>query len=324
MAKAIVLRDYGTSDVMRLEDVSVAAPGANEILVRQTAIGVHFHDIYVRTGLYKTLRLPGTPGLEAAGVVDAVGAGQTRFSVGDRVVYVTSGYGAYASHRVVDEKAAIKLPDFVSDALMATNFSRLLTVQMLTDKVTALQPSQTILVTAATGGVGRLLCQHANALGARVIGTVSSAEKATLASDYGCAHALLYDQDDFIAEVRDITDGKGVDIVYDSVGAKTFQNSLEVLGVRGHLVNFGQSSGPVDPLAMSQLAAKSLTVTRPILFHYTQDPAAYQTMADAVFKSFKQGTLVLPALQGIDLANAAEAHDILESGRGGGSLYLTP
>ena len=324
MPQAIVLHEYGSSNVLQLEEVTVASPAPEEILIRQTAIGVHFHDIYVRSGLYKTLSLPGTPGLEATGVVEAVGPGPSTFKIGDRIGYVTSGYGAYASHRVLQKKLAVKLPDYISDALVATNFSRLLTVKMLTKKVTALQVGQTILVTAASGGVGRLLCQHAHAMEARVIGTVSTAEKANTAKGYGCHHALVYDQPHFIDEIMNITNGVGVDIVYDSVGAKTFQNSLAVLKNLGHLVSFGQSSGPVNPLAMSRLAEKSLTITRPILFHYLKVADAYPVMASAAFDAFQRGSFVLPDLQGISLGNAATAHDQLESGRGGGSLYLVP
>ncbi|MGB1005986.1 MAG: zinc-binding dehydrogenase [Thalassobaculaceae bacterium] len=195
---------------------------------------------------------------------------------------------------------------------------------MLIDKVTALGPAHTVLVTAATGGVGRLLCQAAQAAGARVIGSVSTPQKAESARDYGCAHALTYDQDNFLEEIRDLTQGNGVDIAYDSVGAKTFQNSLSALRVRGHLVNFGQSSGAVDPIVLSELAAKSLSVTRPILFHYISDPVEYRAMSAAAFSAFDAGTLVLPDLTAVDLADAAAAHRRLESGQGGGSLYLAP
>jgi NADPH2:quinone reductase len=299
-------------------------PGPQEILIRQTAIGVHFHDIYVRSGLYKTLSLPGIPGLEATGVVEAVGQNCSDLKIGDRIGYVTSGYGAYATHRILQNRLAVKLPDSLSDALVATNFSRLITVEMLTSKVTTLNDKNTILITAAAGGVGRLLCQKARSVGARVIGTVSTSEKVELAKGYGCTHAMVYDQTDLINEVMDMTHGKGVDIVFDSVGAKTIQDSLSVLGYRGHLVNFGQSSGPVDPLLMSQLAEKSLSVTRPILFHYINNLDEYQTMGASVFKSFEEGSLILPDPQGIPLESVALAHNQLEAGQGGGSLYLKP
>ena len=276
------------------------------------------------TGTYKTLNLPGIPGLEAAGIVEAVGPGPSIFQKGDRIIYVTSEYGAYASHRILPQKLAVKLPEAVSDAAAAANFSRLLTVQMLINNVTSLKPSQTILVTAASGGVGRLLCQHAKAVGARVIGTVSSAAKGNAAKSYGCDYTFTYYQSDFINSVNDITNGNGVDIVYDSVGAKTFDNSLSVLAPLGHLVNFGQSSGPVEPLAISRLAEKSLTLTRPILFHYLSDYATYQFMAKLAIEALKDGTFILPDLQCVPLKDAAFAHDQMQLGQGGGSLYLIP
>ncbi len=324
MPKAIVLHEYGSSDVLRFQAITIKSPEATEILVRQTAIGVHFHDIYVRKGLYKTLKLPGIPGLEAAGIVEAVGPGPSPFEVGDRVIYVTSEYGAYASHRILPQKLAIKLPETVSDATAATNFSRLLTVQMLMNNVTQLKPNQTILVTAASGGVGRLLCQHAKAVGARVIGTVGSAAKSDPAKSYGCDYTFTYDQNEFIHSVKDITAGRGVDVVYDSVGAKTFDNSLSVLAPLGHLVSFGQSSGPLEPLVISRLAEKSLSLTRPILFHYLADYATYQLMAQSALDALKEGIFFLPDLQSVPLKDAALAHDQMQLGHGGGSLYLSP
>ena len=324
MPKAIVLHEYGGSDVLRLQAITLERPKAMEILVRQTAIGVHFHDIYVRSGLYKTLKLPGIPGLEAAGIVEAVGPGPSIFETGDRVIYVTSEYGAYASHRILPEKLAIKIPESVSDAAAAANFSRLLTVQMLMNNVTLLKPSYTILVTAASGGVGRLLCQYAKAVGARVIGTVGSAAKGDSAKSYGCDYTFTYNQSGFGRAVNDITAGRGVDIVYDSVGATTFDTSLSVLAPLGHLVNFGQSSGPVEPLAISRLAEKSLTLTRPILFHYVSNYDAYHSMAKSALECLRNGTFILPNLQCVPLADAAFAHDQMQLGQGGGSLYLSP
>ena len=324
MPKAILMREFGSSSVLQVEEISIGTPGEGELFVSQSAIGVHYHDIYVRTGLYKTLNLPGIPGIEATGTVESIGPGVTDFKIGDRIVYVTSSYGAYATHRLLDAKLAVKLPKFVSDELIATNFSRALTVQMLTKQVLNLQSSHSILVTAASGGVGRLLCQYAHLLGVRVIGSVSTLEKTEVAKSYGCDYALIYGQKDFISVIMDITDGKGVDVVYDSVGADTFCQSLEALSLCGHLVNFGQSSGPVGPLRMAALSKKSLTVTRPILFHYIADSEIYKTMAGSVFNTFREGTLSLPPAEPHSLENASVAHDILESRRGGGSLYLVP
>lgn len=324
MEKAIIIREYGNSKVLKLEDINVVRPNQDEIFIKHSAIGVHFHDCYVRSGLYKTLNLPGIPGLEAAGVIEEVGRGVSNFKTGDRIGYINSGYGAYSSHRVLDKRLAFKIPEFISDELIATNFSRSITVQMLIEEVTQLNPSDTILVTAATGGVGRLLCQWANALGACVIGTSSNEEKALIAKSYGCKYSLTYDQKDFNAQIRDITNGKGVEKVYDSVGLQTFQSSLESLAYCGHLINFGQSSGAVDPILMSTLSHKSLTISRPIIFHYIANEELYKKMTKAVFNAFKNKNINIPKAEGYSLKDASIAHDILESRRGGGSLFLKP
>ena len=323
-SKAIIIREYGKPEVLKLENIKLPKLEKNQILINHTAIGVHFHDVYVRSGLYKTLNLPGIPGVEAVGIVEEKGENVEDFDIGDRVVYITGNYGAYASHRVLDEKIAIKLPNSVSDDLMATNFSRALTVQMLLEKVTKLSSNHKILVTAASGGVGKLLCQAASNKGSLVIGSVSSELKAKECLSYGCVDSLLYNQSDFVDKIMDLTEGKGVDIVFDSVGFDTFETSVEILALCGHLVNFGQSSGPVNPVQMSTLAQKSLTISRPILFHYLTNKNDYKKIANSVFKSFEDRNLIVPSTQPISLENAAEAHKILESRMGGGSLYLKP
>ena len=322
--KAIVVREYGGPEVLRLEDFEVKQPDHGELFIRQTAIGVHYHDIYVRSGLYNSLGLPGIPGIEATGIVEGIGPGCSRFRLGDRVVYITDKYGAYASHRILDEKYAIKLPKSMPDDIVATNFSRALTVQMLARHVTQLNASHTIYVTAAAGGVGRLLCQWANDVGARVIGGVSSEEKLKLASSYGCHESLVYTQDNFIDHVDSITNGHGFDIVFDSVGADTFKVSLEVVAKCGHLVNFGQSSGVIDPLEVQVLAKKSLTISRPILFHYIDSKEKFGNLALEAFNFLQKPSLILPTPEAYSIANASTAHSILESRQGGGSLYLTP
>ena len=324
MPKAIILRNHGKPNVLKLENINIEKPKRNEILIRQTAIGVHFHDVYVRSGLYKTLSLPGIPGVEAVGVVEEIGNDVNELKVGDRIVYITGTYGAYASHRLLDKNLAIQLPEFVSDELMATNFSRALTVKMLLEKVTKLTSDDSILVTAATGGVGRLLCQVANSIGAKVIGSVSSFKKVEIAKQYGCRHSFVYDQEQFVKKIYDLTNGKGVNFVFDSVGMDTINNSLDSLSFCGHLVNFGQSSGPINPIEMSVLAKKSLTITRPILFHYLTNIEIYKDMSNSVFNLFKGGFLKTPKTFSIELQNAAEAHQMLESRRGGGSIYLNP
>ena len=324
MPNAIVLREHGTSSVLKLEDIIIEKPKKDQLLIRHTAIGVHFHDIYVRTGLYKSLDLPGIPGIEAVGIIEDLGSEVKNFDIGDRIVYITSKYGAYSSHRILNANLAIKLPEFVSDELIATNFSRVLTVIMLLQKVVHLRSNQSILVTAATGGVGKLLCQWANNIGSLVIGSVSTMEKVKLAKTYGCKYCFTYDKKNFVSEIMEITNGKGVNIVFDSVGLQTFESSINCLSLCGHLVNFGQSSGVVKPLNMSILSKKSLTFSRPILFHYLTNSNTYKTMARSVFKSFNDRFFKLPNSNAIYLENASQAHEALESRFGGGSIYLKP
>ena len=322
MGKAIVLRKYGNSDQLKLEDVEIKKPSEEELLLKQTAIAVHFHDIYVRTGLYKTLSLPGIPGLEAVGVVEEIGEGVSDFFPGDRVGYIDRNYGAYATHRVVNKKLCFKVPDFISDEIIATNFSRAITVQMLMEMVTQVRASDTILITAVTGGVGKIFAQWAKSLGVQVIGTVGSKEKLALGKSFGCDYTLTYDQHDFIDQIFDITNGKGVDKVFDSVGKDTFENSLKSVSICGHIINFGQSSGPIDPIQMSLLAAKSLTISRPIIFDYISERETYIKMVQSVFNAFKNGNIKTPTLTPYSLKDAYLAHGMLESRKGGGSVFL--
>ena len=224
----------------------------------------------------------------------------------------------------MDKKLAVKIPNFISDEMIATNFSRAITVQMLIEEVTKLNASDIILITAATGGVGRIFSQWAKSKGAVVIGTVGSKEKIITAKSYGCDHTLTYHQEDFTETVMELTNGKGVDKIFDSVGKDTFENSLKSIKVCGHLINFGQSSGPIDPISMSVLAGKSLTISRPILFDYISDLALYQKMADSVFQAFKNNKITLPEFQPFKLKDANLAHNMLESRKGGGSVYLEP
>jgi NADPH2:quinone reductase len=268
MAEAIVLHERVGPEVLKAESVEVGVSGPGELRVRQTAVGVNFHDVYVRSGLYRTLPLPGIPGIEAAGIVEEVGDGVSGFAVGDRIAYVTSRYGAYASERLLPADLAVRLPLGIAEDLAATVLLKGLTAEMLLRQVHRVQPGDHILVQAAAGGVGRLLCQWAAHLGATVIGTVGSEEKAELARNAGCQHVILYRRENFVERVREITDGRGVDVVYDSVGKDTFQGSLESLATFGHLVNFGQSSGSVEPFEVSRLSKGSNSLSRPVVFHY--------------------------------------------------------
>ncbi|MBR0649570.1 quinone oxidoreductase [Roseomonas terrae] len=324
MPRAIMLREHGGPQVLRAETIEVGAPGAGELLVRQTAIGVNFHDCYVRSGLYRTLPLPGIPGIEGAGVVEAVGAGVTGFAPGDRVGYVTGRYGGYASHRLLPAAVALKLPEGMSEALAASVLLKGLTVDMLIRRVHRVEAGQTILVHAAAGGVGRLLCQWASALGATVIGTVGSAAKAAIAREAGCAHVVLYRDQDFVAEVQRITGGRGVDAAYDSVGRDTFDGSLDCLARCGHLVNFGQASGPVPAFEVQRLAAKSNSVTRPIVFHYLAERPALEAMAASLFDALSSGVLRAQPGASLPMDDAARAHELLESRQADAPLILLP
>lgn len=324
MAQAIMVRSYGGPEVLRAESVEVAEPAAGEIRVRQTAIGVNYHDVYVRSGLYTTLVPPGIPGIEAVGVVTAIGPEVDGLAVGDRIGYITNQYGAYASERTLSASIALSLPDAMDDRLAATVLLKGLTADMLVRQVHRVKPGMTVLVHAAAGGVGRLLCQWASAIGATVIGTAGTPEKREIALAAGCEHVILYREVDFVAEVRRITGGRGVDVAYDGVGGDTFYGSLESLATFGHLVNFGQASGPVEPLAMPLLAAKSLTVTRPIIFHYTQDTERLRQMATSLFSAFADGTLTADPGEAFPLHEAARAHEALEARTATGPLLLIP
>ena len=324
MATAIVLSEYGGPEALRVENVNVAEPGPGELRIRQTAIGVNFHDVYVRTGLYKTLALPGIPGIEAAGVVEAIGSQVSGFAPGDSIAYITNQYGTYASERVLPARLAVRLPDSIDQDLAASVLLKGLTAQMLLRQVHQVQPGDTILVHAASGGVGQLLCQWASHLGATVIGTVGSEEKAEQARAMGCTHTILYREENFVERVRQITNDQGVNVAYDSVGKDTFLGSLAALARRGHLVNFGQSSGSIEPIEVSILAPKSNSLTRPGVFHYTVERPMLESMAGELFALIEQGVLKVRTGEAYPLADAARAHEALESRSRMGTLLLKP
>ena len=324
MATAMIMHEAGGPDVLRLEDITVGEPGPGQVRLKQTAIGVNFHDIYVRSGLYQTLTLPGIPGLEAAGVVEAVGEGVTAFAPGDRVAYTSGNYGAYADQRLIDAGRLVRLPDDIDDVLVAGMMVRGLTARILLTDVFPVREGSVILVQAAAGGVGQLLCQWARHLGATVIGTVGGQDKAERARRHGCHHVILYREQNVVDTVKQLTDGRGVDVAYDSVGKDTFYDSLACLAPRGHLVNFGQSSGPVEPLAMPRLAAGSFTVVRPMLGHYTADPADRDAAADAFFQALRDGILTPDDPVRYVLQDVGQAHDDMEARRTHGAVVLMP
>jgi NADPH:quinone reductase len=324
MAQAIRFHATGGPEVLKWESVDVAAPGPGEVRVRNTAIGVNFIDTYQRSGLYP-LTLPSGLGTEAAGVVEAVGAGVQALSPGDRVASCTGPLGAYSTERLVPADKLVKLPDGIEDRTAAAMMLKGLTVQYLFRQTFPLKAGDTILFHAAAGGVGLIACQWARALGVTMIGTVSSDAKAALARESGCTHTIIYTRENFVERVREITGGKGVPVVYDSIGKDTFPASLDCLAPRGMFVSFGSSSGPVPPFNLIMLSQKgSLYATRPTLFTYASTHSALNAMASELFALVKEGRIKPDARQTFALKDAAEAHRSLESRKTTGATLLLP
>lgn len=323
MVTAVRVHTVGGPEALVVDEVAVGQPGPGEVLVRHTAIGVNFIDTYFRSGLYKT-QLPLTPGNEAAGVIEAVGEGVTEVKAGDRVVYMHSP-GAYVQARVVPAEKLIPLPDGISDEVGAAVLLKGLTAQYLLRRTHPVEAGQTLLVHAAAGGVGLLLGQWAKHLGATVIGTAGSQAKADLALQNGYDHVINYRDEDFVARVLEITDGRKVDVVYDSVGKDTFPASLDVIRPLGLFVTFGQSSGPIPPVDLSLLNAKgSLYVTRPSLFAYMSSREVLLAAAAEVFALIEQGVLKIAVNQRFALTDARAAHEALESRATTGATILIP
>jgi NADPH:quinone reductase len=324
MAQAIRFHATGGPDVLKSESVDVGAPGPGEVRVRNTAIGVNFIDTYQRSGLYP-LALPSGLGTEAAGIVEAVGSGVQGLTPGDRVASCTGPLGAYSTERLVPADKLVKLPYGIEDRTAAAMMLKGLTVQYLFRQTFALKAGDTILFHAAAGGVGLIACQWARALGVTMIGTVSSDAKAALAREYGCTHTIIYTRENFVERVREITGGKGVPVVYDSIGKDTFPASLDCLAPRGMFVSFGSSSGPVPPFNLITLSQKgSLYATRPTLFTYASTHAALNVMASELFALVKDGKIRPDARQTFALKDAAEAHRSLESRKTTGATLLLP
>jgi len=325
VSKMIRIHETGGPEVLRWEEAEVPAPGPGEVRLRQTAVGLNFIDVYHRTGLYR-LPLPSGLGQEAAGVVEAVGAGVEVLRPGDRVAYCGAGApGAYAELRNAPADRMVPLPAGVDDRTAAAMMLKGLTAWYLLRRIHPVQAGETILVHSAAGGVGLILCQWAAHLGATVIGTVGSPAKAALAAAHGCHHPLLLGQDDFVARARDLTGGKGLPVVYDSVGKDTFMASLDCLRPRGLMVSFGQSSGAVPPLDVTVLSAKgSLFLTRPSLFAYVAERAELLAAAAELFDLVQAGVLRIEINQTYPLREAATAHRDLEGRRTTGSTVLLP
>ncbi len=323
MPHAIRIHETGGPEVLRWEAVEVGAPGPGEIRVRHTRVGLNYIDIYYRTGLYATTT-PFVPGFEAAGVVEAVGANMADLKPGDRVAYAGGPLGAYAETRLLPAERAVKLPASITDDQAAAMMLQGMTAQYLLRRTYRVRPGDTILVHAAAGGVGLIACQWAKHLGATVIGTVSSEEKAALARAHGCDHPIVYTREDFHARVMALTGGRKLPVVYDSVGRDTFMKSLDCLAPLGMMVLFGQSSGPVPPLDLGLLAQKgSLFITRPTLFSYTAQRADLLATAQDLFEVVGSGAVKIAVNQTYPLHDAAQAQADLAARRTTGSTVLT-
>lgn len=324
MVAAIKIRQPGGPEVLTLEDAPVAAPAPGEVLIRQTAVGVNFVDTYYRTGLYKQPSYPVGIGQEAAGVIEAVGQGVSGFAPGDRVAYCGGPLGAYAAARVIPARFVVRIPDSISDAMAAACMLKGLTAHYLLRLTYKVKAGDTVLIHAAAGGVGLMACQWAKHLGATVIGTVGSDEKAALAATHGCDYPVVYTREHFVEKVKEITGGQGVEVVYDSVGKTTFMDSLDCLKRFGMMVSFGNASGPVPPVEPLLLTQKgSLYLTRPSLMHHLEDEAGYRAHAAELFDLIGRGIIKVTVGAAYSLSEARQAHIDLESRRTTGALILT-
>ena len=324
MTKAIRVNRTGRPEVMEYVDVELGAPGPGQARVRHHAIGVNFIDIYFRSGLYPQ-PLPAGLGMEGAGVVEAIGEGVTEVAVGDRVAYAGRPNGAYAQERNMPADVLVRLPDAIDFETGAAMMLQGLTVQYLFNRTVKLKAGDTVLFHAAAGGVGLIAAQWARAIGLNMIGTVGSEEKAELARSHGCAHVINYNTENFVERVKQITGGKKVSVVYDSIGKDTFIGSLDCLAPLGMMVSFGSASGPVPDFSLAELASRgSLFITRPTLFSYAATRPELESMAADLFQMVASGKVKIDVRQRYALADAGKAHAELESRKTVGSSILLP
>jgi NADPH2:quinone reductase len=322
MGIAIRIYKTGGPEVLSWEAYDPGQPGAGEVLVRHEAVGLNFIDVYHRTGLYPLPSLPAVLGMEGAGIVEAVGETVTEFAAGNRVAYAAVPAGAYAEKRLIPDHRLVKLPDAISTQQGAAMMLQGMTARYLLRGCYDVKAGDTILIHAAAGGVGLIVCQWANYLGATVIGTVGSKDKAELARAHGCHHVILYNEEDFAERTHEITAGKGVDVVYDSVGQATFMKSLECLQTYGMMVSFGQSSGTVAPFELGILGCK--IITRPSLMTYTAERDDLLAHARDLFEMVQNGAVKIEVNQTYPLSEAAQAHHDLEARKTTGSTNLLP
>jgi NADPH2:quinone reductase len=324
MPHAMRIHAPGGVENFRWEEVEPGAPGAGEVRLRHTAIGVNYIDVYHRSGLYPLPAMPAVIGMEGAGVVEAVGPGVTDLAPGDRVAYACAPPGAYATHRLAPAAQMVRIPEGIADETAAAMMLKGMTAQYLLHDTAPVRPGDVVLVHAAAGGVGLLLCQWAKHLGCTVLGTVGSDDKAALAAAHGCDHPIVYTRENFAERVKAITGGKGARVIYDGIGRDTFEGSLDALALTGRLVCYGQSSGPIPPVNLSVLSAKSATISRPVMFHYTGTRADLLRVAGALFEVVAAGAVRIDPPARYALQDAARAHQDLEGRRTTGSLVLIP
>ncbi len=323
MNKTVMINEFGGSDKLKIQDMPVGDPGPGQVRIAHKACGLNFIDVYQRTGLYP-LNLPHALGMEAAGVIEAVGEGVTHLKVGDRAAYASMPPGGYCERRVMPAAQVCPLPDGISFEEGAAMMLKGLTVQYLFHRTTPLKRGDTVLFHAAAGGVGLIACQWAKSEGITLIGTAGSDDKCQLALDHGAAHCINYNTEDFVVKVRELTDGKGVDVVMDSVGASTFEGSMDCLKPLGMMITFGNASGPVPAFNPAILGQKgSLKITRPTLFTHIADHDTCQEMAQHLFGKVQAGDVKIRIDQRFDLDDIAAAHDALETRKTTGSTILT-
>ena len=323
MTRTLRFHQIGGPEVLQIEHIEVGEPGPGQVRVRHNHIAVNFIDVYFRSGQYPVPSFPSGLGSDAVGVVEAVGAGVSDIRVGQRVGYLLGPLGAYADARIMPAEVLIPLPDGISDRTASTLIMKGMTAQYLFRQVYPLQGGETIVYHAAAGGVGLIACQWARAIGVNMIGVVSSDEKAAIARANGCSHTIVSSREDIAARVMEITHGEGVPVVFDSVGKDTLQASLQCLQPRGTLVSNGTSSGPVT-IDTRMLASKSLWLTRPAMVHYAKPRAHMLAMAQELFDMVLAGKIVSEPSHVFELAQAAQAHTLLESRRSTGSIVLVP
>ncbi len=325
MSKAVFMNATGGPEVLEWRDHDPGRPGEGEALIAHDAIGLNFIDVYHRSGLYPLPELPAIPGMEGAGTVVEVGRGVEGLAPGDRVAYAGLPVGAYTQRRCIPAHRLVPVPESISSEEAAAMMLQGMTARYLLKGCFTVKKGTTILLQAAAGGVGLIMCQWARHLGATIIGTVGSEEKAALAREHGCTHTVLYNSEDFVAAVKDLTNGRGVDVVYDSVGRATFDDSLKCLRPRGMMVSFGQSSGPIGPFDLGTLAALgSLFLTRPSLMHYTAEREDLLVHARDLFEVVQNNAVAVRISQRFRLEDAAEAHRQLEARKTTGSSVLIP